>query len=174
MSKKTKFQTNLSFGCPRKSIGKSIDTAAFKKRVCFLLSVFCELSTEVSIRFCDEEEILSANHHFRNKKKSTDVLSFPPGIETLDAAAQESSTFQYLGDILICIPVCIAKAKKAKMSLDQMLEKMTIHGLVHLKGFDHERSDAAWSVMSGLERLIQKELVQHMGKPKWITLPSEF
>jgi ssRNA-specific RNase YbeY (16S rRNA maturation enzyme) len=47
---------------------------------------------------------------------------------------------------------------------------MMIHGLVHLKGFDHERNDSAWLVMSGLEKLLQKELIQQMGKPKWTTL----
>jgi ssRNA-specific RNase YbeY (16S rRNA maturation enzyme) len=44
---------------------------------------------------------------------------------------------------------------------------MLIHGIVHLKGFDHERNMSAFRVMSCLEKAIQTELVKEFKKPKW-------
>jgi ssRNA-specific RNase YbeY (16S rRNA maturation enzyme) len=46
---------------------------------------------------------------------------------------------------------------------------MILHGLVHLKGFDHELSDASWRVMSSLEKALSKEVVRAMGQPRYVT-----
>lgn len=167
MKRKSKFSVNILL--EKKKFPYALSILDLKKRMAFVLSLICESSTEVSFRFCDENEMKTTNMQFRGKDYATDVLSFPNANEQI-SISESHKTICYLGDILICIPVCINQAKKAKISLDQELEKMMLHGLVHLKGFDHERSDSAWQVMSGLEKLLQKELIQQMGKPKWITL----
>lgn len=167
MRQKSKFSVHILL--EKNKYSCSFNIRDLKKRMIFILSLINENSTEVSFRFCDENEMQITNMQFRGKNYATDVLSFPNANEqTLISESNEPTC--YLGDILICIPVCINQAKKAKIRLDQELEKMMIHGLVHLKGFDHERNDSAWLVMSGLEKLLQKELIQQMGKPKWITL----
>lgn len=172
-NKKTKFSVSVSL--EKRQFPFQFSLPDIKKRMQFVLGLMCENPTEVCFRFCDREEMLTMNSQFRGKNHATDVLSFPhtPNFPLiLDQEACQNSC--YLGDILICVPVCIDQAKKAKISLGQELEKMMIHGLVHLKGFDHERGEAAWVVMSGLEKLLQKELTQEMGKPTWITLRSGF
>jgi len=123
----------------------------FKKIVSFLLNLMCAESTEVAIRFCDIDEMKKMNFQFRSKQKPTDVLSFIPD-RTIN------SNHNFLGDILICVPVCRAQALEAKHSLEDELIKMLTHALVHLKGFDHERSDAAERVMSSLEKSLALEL----------------
>lgn len=168
MSQKIKFNVNILL--EKKKFPCAFSVSDLKKRMIFILSLICENSTEVSFRFCDDDEMKMTNTQFRGKDYATDVLSFPHINEPFSFSDAKAKQFCYLGDILICIPVCINQAKKAKISLDQELEKMMIHGLVHLKGFDHERGDSAWRVMSGIEKLLQKELIQQMGKPKWITL----
>jgi probable rRNA maturation factor len=167
MKRKSKFSVNILL--EKKKFLCSFDIRDLKKRMIFILSLINENSAEVSFRFCDENEMKMTNMQFRGKDYPTDVLSFPNANEQI-SISESHEPICYLGDILICIPVCINQAKKAKISLDQELEKMMIHGLVHLKGFDHERNDSAWLVMSGLEKLLQKELIQQMGKPKWTTL----
>lgn len=138
-----------------------IHTKELKDRVKFVLSLMSDFSQEVSFRFCDRQEMIDANNAYRKKKSATDVLSFPADF------SQSKTKYNYLGDVLICVPVCFEQAKKAKVTLSQELEKMLIHSLVHLKGFDHERNKSAWKVMNCLEVAIQEELVKHYKKPKW-------
>jgi probable rRNA maturation factor len=146
----------------REKINCSISLIKIKKRINFLLSLICDFSTEVTIRICDEIEMLSTNSYFRGKNYPTDVLSFPC---TDDLTKQ--SGYSYLGDILICLPVCFNQANHARVTLSYELEKMIIHGIVHLKGFDHERNKSAWKIMTLLEQSLQKELHKKMGKPNW-------
>ena len=70
----------------------------------------------------------------------------------------------------ICLPVCLAQSKKAKITMSKELEKMIVHGLVHLKGFDHERGDSAWKVMNNLETVLQKELINILKTPTWCSV----
>ena len=51
--------------------------AELKKRIQFILSLMCDFSTEIGIRICDENEMLSSNTYYRGKNYPTDVLSFP-------------------------------------------------------------------------------------------------
>jgi len=138
-----------------------IKNVELKNRIKFILSLLCDFSTEVSVKFCDKSEMIQANNSFRKKNYATDVLSFP------STSFQDEEDFSYLGDILICIPVCIEQAKKAKVSVVKELEKMIIHGIVHLKGFDHERNKSAYNVMNTLEVAIHKELIKCLKNPKW-------
>ena len=160
---KPSFQVNIIF---EKSEHKNIKfkLAELKNRVKFILSLICDFSTEVSIKFCSEEEMTQTNSQFRKKNYATDVLSFPA------SSPQMQDKYHYLGDILICLPVCLAQSKKAKITMSKELEKMIVHGLVHLKGFDHERGDSAWKVMNNLETVLQKELINILKTPTWCSV----
>ncbi|APJ02750.1 rRNA maturation RNase YbeY [Silvanigrella aquatica] len=143
-------------------INCSVSLLKLKKRITFILSLTCDFSTEMGIRICDETEMLSTNSYFRGKNYPTDVLSFPCTDDLTD-----QSEYSYLGDILICLPVCFNQAIQSRVSISQELERMIIHGIVHLKGFDHERNQSAWKVMTNLENSLQKELHNELGKPDW-------
>lgn len=154
------FKPNIFFN-KREFKNIKIESSNLKTRIKFILSLICDFSTEISIKFCDTEEMLHTNKTYRKKNYATDVLSFP------NSTLQNQEKLVYLGDILICLPVCIEQAKKAKHSLSVELEKMIIHGIVHLKGFDHERNQSAWQVMNVLESVLQKELIRGLNKPTW-------
>ncbi len=85
---------------------------------------------EVTIRFTDEAESQSLNHEYRGKDKPTNVLSFPfeapPGIE-----------INLLGDLVICAPVISREAKEQHKDVSNHYAHMTVHGLLHLIGYDH-------------------------------------
>ncbi|WP_311236159.1 rRNA maturation RNase YbeY [Alteromonas sp. ALT199] len=85
---------------------------------------------EVTIRFTDEAESQSLNHEYRGKDKPTNVLSFPfeapPGIE-----------INLLGDLVICAPVISREAKEQHKQVSDHYAHMTVHGLLHLMGYDH-------------------------------------
>lgn len=85
---------------------------------------------EVTIRFTDEAESQSLNHEYRGKDKPTNVLSFPfeapPGIE-----------INLLGDLVICAPVISREAEEQHKQVSDHYAHMTVHGLLHLMGYDH-------------------------------------
>ena len=145
----------------------SFELLDLKQRIKFILSLLCDHSAEVSIRFCDLQEMHDMNSLYRHKFYATDVLSFAPDLQTLQHYSKHDPSVLYLGDLLICVPVCEWQARKNKITLSQEFEKMIIHGIVHLKGFDHERNQSAWNVMNTLEKSLKKELICKYRKPSW-------
>jgi len=134
-----------------------------KKRVVFILRWLCTYPETLNIRFCDEEEMVNAHATFAGKNKVTDVLSFVP-------RPDDVATRDHLGDVLICLPVCLWQAKRTRRSLAKEVEQKVIHGIVHLKGLDHERDDHAFNIMKTLETALQKALNTACDDPSWITL----
>lgn len=144
------------------------DRKLMSKRMAFVLELMCESPTQVHIEFVDALQMGALNWQFRGKDKPTDVLSFPPhpGHDAENAEAEvRGPRVTNLGELAVCIPVCVAQAKTHRCSLSQEIERMMIHGLVHLKGFDHERSEAAYAVMTLLERGIRTQMASALGEP---------
>ena len=92
------------------------------------------------------------NRDFRGKDKPTNVLSFP--FEVPDFLIDEEPT---LGDIIIAMPVIEAEAVEQKKSVEHHLAHMTIHGTLHLLGFDHIIDEEA-EEMEALEIEILEKL----------------
>jgi probable rRNA maturation factor len=91
---------------------------------------------EVTIRIVDEEESHALNHEYRGQDKQTNVLSFPfeapPGLE-----------LPLLGDLVICTQIVEKEAKEQDKELLHHWAHMTIHGILHLRGYDHINDDEA-------------------------------
>ena len=110
--------------------------------------------TELSIQVLDEAAMQTLNHQFRNKSKPTNVLSFPyepmPGV-----------SLDLLGDIALCAPVIQREAAEQGKSLMDHWAHMLVHGMLHLRGFDHIEDDEA-EVMEALEiELLAKHGIQN-------------
>ncbi|MBN2345557.1 MAG: rRNA maturation RNase YbeY [Candidatus Aminicenantes bacterium] len=88
------------------------------------------LKGSATIRLAPEAEVRAANRKFRRRDHVTDVLSFPLGEKLPDGL--------YAGDVLICVPRAEAQARRQGHSLARELLLLMIHGLLHLKGLDHE------------------------------------
>lgn len=104
---------------------------------------------EVTVRFTDEVESQALNFEYRGKEKPTNVLSFPfeapPGIE-----------INLLGDLVICAPVISREAKEQQKAVVNHYAHMTVHGLLHLMGYDHiEDADAEEMESKEIEILAQ-------------------
>ena len=88
-----------------------------------------------SVIFVSEEEIQRINLEYRNIDKVTDVISFA----FLDNETQYDP-IKLLGDIYICIPKMISQAASYGHSEKRELSFLTVHGLLHLLGYDHTKS----------------------------------
>ncbi|GAA0832937.1 MULTISPECIES: rRNA maturation RNase YbeY [Marinomonas] len=91
---------------------------------------------EVTIRLVDEAESQSLNNEYRGKDKPTNVLSFP-------FEAPMDLDVPLLGDLVICTQVVNQEAKEQQKPLLHHWAHLTIHGILHLRGYDHINDDEA-------------------------------
>ncbi|MCP4415637.1 MAG: rRNA maturation RNase YbeY [Chloroflexi bacterium] len=92
---------------------------------------------EVTLLLTDDAQLQALNNDYRGINSPTDVLSFIPG-ETMPGMKENES---YLGDIVISVPTAVRQAKQGDHSLKAELQLLTVHGTLHLLGFDHEEPD---------------------------------
>ena len=98
---------------------------------------------ELSVLLTGDSEMKKLNSTFRNVSRTTDVLSFPskggPGPATL-------------GDIIISLPTARRQAKAIGSSLERETLFLLVHGLLHILGYDHERSKKSAAEMERLQK----------------------
>ena len=104
---------------------------------------------ELSILITDDKHIAELNSRFLKRKGPTNVLAF----SIRDDDPTEPETLM-LGDIVISLDAAMRDAKKAGESLTKMIDRLLIHGLLHLLGYDHERSEEARKMEEEMERLL--------------------
>ena len=113
---------------------------------------------EVSVTFCDNEEIRELNRKFRNIDRATDVLSFPLfDDEGMDAHVEELDCM--LGDIVLSLERALEQAVEYGHSFEREVAFLTVHSVLHLLGYDHEMSEEDEADM----RRRQTEITERMG-----------
>ena len=96
---------------------------------------------EVSVTFTDDVKIRTLNKKYRGKDASTDVLSFPILSEDDSVGdIEHSGRYAVLGDIVISVEHALDQAVKYGHSAERELAFLTVHSMLHLLGYDHERS----------------------------------
>ena len=121
----------------------------FKKKLNKLskFSYFKNKNQEFTVMLTNNKKMKDLNSKFRNKNVSTDVLSFPLKVNLKNKL--------YLGDIAISFEIINKRAKSS--SFDHELDKMWIHGYLHLVGFDHQ-NNLDHKIMTKKEIMILKKL----------------
>ena len=109
----------------------------------------------ISVSLVGESEIKQLNNKYRHKNKVTDVLSFPMS-EKLQVTSYKLQVLD-LGDIFICFPFAKKQAKGENVDIETKLAQLTVHGFLHLLGYDHERSEKDEIEMFKLENKILKK-----------------
>jgi len=87
--------------------------------------------TVLSVRVVGRSRSRSLNAHYRHKDKPTNVLSFG------GAGTAPDGRF-FLGELVICAPVVAQEARAQGKTIQSHWAHMTVHGVLHLQGFDHE------------------------------------
>ncbi len=97
----------------------------------------------ITIHLCGEYKIRQLNHLYRQKNRTTDVLSFPVHEDLRAGKSQEEILMPelLLGDIFICRQVAGRQADSFGISYFRELIHLIAHGVIHLVGYDHERSE---------------------------------
>lgn len=141
-------EVSVSYGLPRAGLPSA---ASFKRWA----TAACDgriRKADLAIRVVDSKEGLSLNRHYRGKDLPTNVLSFPaelpPGVDM---------PMPLLGDLVICAPVVAREAEEQGKALNAHYAHLTVHGVLHLLGLDHE-DDREAEAMEQLEREILADL----------------
>lgn len=106
---------------------------------------------ELSLVLTDDAAIHKINRQWRHKDKATDVLSFPQ-LSPKELQTMSANAPWMLGDIIISIPTAKRQAKERGHGLRKELERLLVHGLLHLLGYDHEIGEKEARRMQRLER----------------------
>ncbi|AEL07478.1 rRNA maturation RNase YbeY [Xanthomonas campestris] len=145
-----RLDVGVSYALPRTGLPSSV---SFRKWVAAALKGRIR-EADLAIRVVDEKEGCSLNHHYRGKDYATNVLSFPA---EMPEGLPKGVKMPLLGDLVICAPVVAREAAEQGKSLSAHYAHLTVHGTLHLLGWDHE-DDKEADAMEQLEREILAEL----------------
>jgi metalloprotein, YbeY/UPF0054 family len=96
-------------------------------------------SAEISVSLVNNEQIRELNAKYRNKDVSTDVLSFPLGENGHWDIAMDTGAYM-LGDIVISLEQALKQSDMYNHALSREVAFLTAHSVLHLLGYDHEKS----------------------------------
>ena len=104
---------------------------------------------EIAIRLVEADEGQALNKEYRGKDYATNVLSFPYDSDPVVS-----------GDLVICPSVVVREASEQNKPLAAHYAHLTVHGMLHLQGWDHENDDDAQAMETE-----ETEILAAMGYP---------
>ncbi len=135
---------HVNYALPRRGIPAA---ASFRRWVAAALQGAGRSSpAELSIRIVDRAEGQALNRRYRHRNKATNVLSFA-------AELPDGIALPLLGDLVICAPVVAREAADQGKATRHHWAHMTVHGTLHLLGFDHVLTEDA-DIMEALEKRV--------------------
>jgi probable rRNA maturation factor len=116
---------------------------------------------EIVLRIVDEEEGRHLNRDFRNKDYATNVLTFAYSDVLPEIQSQVPVNEQPMaGDIVLCVPVVENEARQQGKNLTAHYAHLTIHGVLHLQGYDHE-----WDADAVTMERLEVDILGKLGYP---------
>ena len=124
-----------------------------------LLVLLERAGDELGLVLVDDEAIRELNRSWRGKDRSTDVLSFPQGdADELETAGGGQAAL--LGDVVISVDTAARQAAAGGWTDEEELNRLLLHGLLHLLGHDHEGGGEVEARMQAEERRLAAALIE--------------
>ncbi|MGO9060985.1 MAG: rRNA maturation RNase YbeY [Candidatus Binataceae bacterium] len=118
-------------------------------------------NSELSVLLTGDRRIKELNRDFRHKNRATDVLSFAQ-IEAIDgdmrANPLDPLEAGVIGDVVISLETAARQADKMGQDVERRLRTLLVHGVLHLLGYDHERSADDAKLMFGYQAELEARL----------------
>ncbi len=121
--------------------------APLRKLASRILQSIGEREALLSLEIVGDVRMRRLNRTFRHRDKTTDVLAFA----TREGPGPPSAL---LGDVVISLPQAIRQARRHQQGIDHEVVVLLIHGMLHLCGYDHERSEPEARRMARRERAV--------------------
>jgi len=110
--------------------------AKLQKRAQAILNALGSPEGELSILVVDDSEIKTLNKNYLNRSGPTNVIAFP-----MKEGDFSEINPQLLGDVVISIETASREALQSGISTEERFAQLLVHGILHLFGFDHEKSE---------------------------------
>jgi len=123
--------------------------ARLKRRARQILLEMGFVKAELSLALVDDGEMRLLNGTYRRRKEPTDVLAF-----AMNEGRFGNINPHVLGDVVISTETAAFQAKRRGRALKDELDALLVHGILHLIGYDHERSPADARIMRSKERTL--------------------
>ncbi len=121
--------------------GTGVDVVALTRLCRFVMRrMRLHPATELTVRLVEPDTIARLNEQWMGKTGPTDVLSFPMD-ELTPGRDDEDASEGYLGDIALCPQVAAQQAPAAGHETSDEIDLLTVHGILHLLGYDHAEPD---------------------------------
>ena len=143
-----RLDVSVTYAAPRAGLPAAV---SFRKWVAAALAGRIR-EADLAIRIVGAKEGRALNRHYRGKDYATNVLSFPADMAD-GVKLPKGVKMPLLGDIVLCAPVVAREAREQKKALAGHYAHLTVHGVLHLLGWDHEDAREA-ECMEQLEREI--------------------
>lgn len=129
-----------------------LDLTAFERVAAFVLErEEAPEAVELSVALVGLEEMTDLNGRYRGKDGPTDVLSFPCDDPCAVVGPDEPVT---LGDVVIAPEVAARQALELGHTVEEELNLLLVHGVLHLLGYDHESDDEAAAMQAREQALL--------------------
>ena len=113
----------------------------------------------ISLALIGPNRMRKLNKKYRGKNRVTDVLAFEEKGLTSQPWSQELQKIQGLGEVVICLREVKKNSKRLNEPFEKELARVFIHGILHLLGYDHEKSEEEAKKMKEKEEYYLKEIV---------------
>ena len=124
-----------------------------------VLSALGEAGAELGVNLVDDTEIHRLNRTYRGHDQPTDVLAF-----AMREGPRAPGDEAVLGDVVISLDTAARQARRARRVIANEVRALLIHGVLHLLGYDHERSAAEARHLRAMERRLRALLATASGR----------
>jgi probable rRNA maturation factor len=112
---------------------RGIDRRRIRRKAATALEAIDLGALELSVVLATDDEIRRLNRDYRGKDRATDVLAFSLREGRFGAVAGA------LGDVVISLPTARRQAFENGFTIEEEVDRLLVHGILHLAGYDHER-----------------------------------
>ncbi len=90
---------------------------------------------ELSVLLTDDARMADLNHRYLGKRGPTNVLAFPT-----EEGGKAQLSSRIMGDVVVSVETALAESREAGEPLEKTVDRLLVHGVLHLLDYDHERS----------------------------------
>ena len=136
-----------------------VDTAQIKKDAQAILDILDYSTFDLGILITNNATMQEYNKTYRHKDKPTDVLSFPayPELKAGERVVIDEDEDASLGDLILAPEYIQEDAKRLKTTFEKRMQRLLVHGICHLLGYDHIE-DADYKIMYKKEMALLQKL----------------
>jgi probable rRNA maturation factor len=113
---------------------KGIERRALARKARIVLAAIELAGRELSVSLVGDEEMRRLNRDYRGKDRTTDVLSFSL------REGEQGDVASALGDVVISLETAARQARERRSTIAREVDRLLVHGILHLAGYDHEVS----------------------------------